>query len=184
LRHLLARQSNDTSALERHQAARAACSSLSPAACAKLNDMNKYKKIPSVGSVMTPFPYFVDIDTSFAEVERLMVAHDIRHIPVQQDGRVVGIVSERDVWQLLLRFLPEMDATLIRARDIMTDEPYVAGFDTPLNEVALEMAKRRIGSAIIVHHEKLAGILSVTDICRILAEVLESEFPTPGDDVA
>jgi hypothetical protein len=47
------------------------------------------------------------------------------------------------------------------------------------------MAKRRIGSAIILHHEKLAGILSATDICRILAELLESEFsPRTGNDVA
>jgi CBS domain-containing protein len=47
------------------------------------------------------------------------------------------------------------------------------------------MAKRHIGSAIVLHHEKLAGILSATDICRILAEILESEFsPDTGDDAA
>ena len=63
----------------------------------------------------------------------------------------------------------------------MADDPYIAPFDTPLNEVALEMAKRHTGSAIILHHEKLAGIVSATDICRILADILESEFsPDPG----
>jgi CBS domain-containing protein len=113
-----------------------------------------------------------------------MAAHQIHHIPVQQDGGVVGIVSERDLDQLLHRFLPETDKARIRARDVMDADPYIAGFDTPLNEVALEMAKRHIGSAIVVHHEKLAGILSANDICRILAEVLEAEFSTPGDDAA
>ena len=147
--------------------------------------MKKYKKIPYVGSVMTPFPYFVDTDDGIAEVERLMGEHHIRHVPVQQDGRVVGIVSERDLYHLGDRFLPNTDKARIRARDIMRDDPYVVGFDTPLNKVALEMAKRRIGSAIIVHHEKLAGILSATDICRILAEIFESEFsPGTGDDAA
>ena len=53
-------------------------------------------------------------------------------------------------------------------------DPYVVAFDMPLNEVALEMAKRHIGSAIVLHHEKLAGILSATDICRILAEIFEN----------
>jgi predicted transcriptional regulator len=113
-----------------------------------------------------------------------MDKHHIRHIPVQQDGRVVRIVSERDLHHLVDRFLPKTNKVRIRARDIMVD-PYVVIFDTPLNKVALEMAKRQIGSAIVLHHEKLAGILSATDICRILAEIFESEFsPTTGDHAA
>ena len=147
--------------------------------------MKKYKKIPYVGSVMTPFPYFVDTDDEVGEVERLMGEHQIHHVPVQQNGRVVGIVSERDLYHLGDRFLPITDRARIRARDIMAYDPYTVAFDTPLNEVALEMARRHAGSAIVLHHEKLAGILSATDICRILAEIFESEFsPDIGDDVA
>lgn len=147
--------------------------------------MNKYKKIPYVGSVMTPFPYFVDTDDEVGEVERLMREHHIHHVPVQQNGRVVGIVSERDLYHLGDRFLSITDRARIRARDIMAYHPYIVAFDTPLNEVALEMAKRHAVSAIVLHHEKLAGILSATDICRILAEIFESEFsPNTGDDAA
>ena len=134
---------------------------------------------------MTPFPYFVDTDDEVGEVERLMGEHHIHHVPVQQNGRVVGIVSERDLYHLGDRFLPIADRARIRARDIMAYDPYTVAFDTPLNEVALEMAKRHAGSAIVLHHEKLAGILSATDICRILAEIFESEFsPDTGDDAA
>jgi acetoin utilization protein AcuB len=147
--------------------------------------MKKYKKIPQVGSVMTPFPHFADADDGIAEVERLMDQHHVRHVPVQQDGRVVGIVSQRDLRRLIDRFLPITDKARIRARDIMINDPYVVAFDTPLHEVALEMAKRHIGSAIVLHHRKLAGILSATDICRIVAEIFESEFsPRSGDDAA
>jgi acetoin utilization protein AcuB len=138
--------------------------------------MKRYKKMPSVGSVMTPFPYFVDADATVAEVERLMREHRIRHIPVEQNGAVTGIVSERDLRRLASRPASQAEKARIRAREVMTIDPYVTAFDTPLNEVAAEMAKRRIGSAIILHHEKLAGILSVTDVCRILAEILTSEF--------
>jgi CBS domain-containing protein len=99
--------------------------------------MKKYKKIPYVGSVMTPFPYFVDTDNEVGEVEHLMGKHHIHHIPVQQDGRVVGIVSERDLFHLSDRFLPITDRARIRARDIMADDPYIVAFDTPLNEVLL-----------------------------------------------
>jgi acetoin utilization protein AcuB len=118
-------------------------------------------------------------------VERLMDEHQIRHIPVQQDGRVVGIISERDIYRLLERFLPEAQKEQIRARDIMIADPYVVSFEAPLNEIALEMAKRHIGSVIVLHHERLAGILSATDICRILAEIFEAEFSaSTADDVA
>jgi acetoin utilization protein AcuB len=140
------------------------------------NNMKRYKKMPSVGSVMTPFPYFVDADATVAEVERLMREHRIRHIPVEENGGVTGIVSERDLRHLASRPSAEADKARMRAREVMTIDPYMAAFDTPLSEVAAEMAKRRIGSAIIVHHDKLAGILSVTDVCRILAEILASEF--------
>jgi acetoin utilization protein AcuB len=147
--------------------------------------MKKYKKIPYVGSVMTPFPYFVDTDDEVAEVERLMDEHHIRHVPVQQDGRVVGIVSRQDLYHSGDRVLPNTDKARIRAREIMVANPYIVAFETPLNKVALEMAKRGIGSAIVLHHRKLAGILSATDICRILAEILESEFsPSTGNDAA
>jgi acetoin utilization protein AcuB len=147
--------------------------------------MKKYKKIPQVGSLMTPFPYSVDSDDTIAEVERLMDEHQIRHIPVQQDGRVVGIISERDIYRLLERFLPEAQKEQIRARDIMIADPYVVSFEAPLNEIALEMAKRHIGSVIVLHPERLAGILSATDICRILAEIFEAEFSaSTADDVA
>jgi acetoin utilization protein AcuB len=138
--------------------------------------MKKYKKMPSVGSVMTPFPYFVDADATVLEVERLMREHRIRHIPVEENGRVAGIVSEGDLRRITSGAAPRGDKSSIRAREVMTAEPYVVKFDTPLSAVAAEMAKRRIGSAIVVHHEKLAGILSVTDVCRILSDILTSEF--------
>ena len=147
--------------------------------------MKKYKKIPYVGSVMTPFPYFVESDNDVTEVKRLMNEHQIHHVPVQQEGRVVGIVSERDLYHLGDRLLPIEDRARIRACEIMAHDPYIVAFDTPLHEVAFEMAKRHAGSAIVLHHQKLAGILSATDICRILAEIFESEFsPDTGDDAA
>jgi acetoin utilization protein AcuB len=134
---------------------------------------------------MTPFPYFVDADETVERVERLMEEHKIRHVPVQQNGKVVGIVSERDLRHIAIRSLPKEKKEQIRAREVMVSNPYVVTFDTPLNKVTKEMARRHIGSAIILHHSKLAGILSAMDACRILAEILESEFAPPsGDDAA
>ena len=46
---------------------------------------------PAVGAAMTPFPHFVDIMDPVSKIEELMSSHRIRHVPVQQEGRVVGL---------------------------------------------------------------------------------------------
>jgi acetoin utilization protein AcuB len=115
---------------------------------------------------MTPFPYFVDESDPVEAVERLMAAHAIRHVPVVREGRVIGIVSAR-------------------APHVVVSDPYVVEMLTPLDQVVATMADRRIGSAVVVKRGKLAGILSVTDVCRVLAELLRERFDPPaGDDAA
>jgi acetoin utilization protein AcuB len=66
----------------------------------------------------------------------------------------------------------------------MVPDPYVVAFDAPLSEVVAELNRRRIGSALVVRHGKLAGILSVMDVCRILASLLDAEFPAKGGNDA
>jgi acetoin utilization protein AcuB len=126
----------------------------------------RWDKIPPVGAAMTPFPYFVEQSDPVEVAERLMREHAIRHVPVLRNGRVVGIVSAR-------------------APHVVVSDPYVVEIATSLDEVVATMAERRIGSAVVVKHGKLAGILSVTDVCRVLAEVLrETHLRSPGDDAA
>jgi acetoin utilization protein AcuB len=146
-------------------------------------DLRDYRHMPPVSAAMTPFPYHVQADASIAEVERLMEEHGIRHVPVEDEGRVVGIISARDLQHLVNPALPRRDHARIRARDILVRDPYVVEMTTPLDEVVAEMSRRQIGSAIVVRHERLAGILSVTDVCRVLAEILRHRF-SDGDDAA
>lgn len=146
--------------------------------------MKRLKKMPIVGAVMTSFPHFVHADERVTEIERLMDEHGIRHLPVQVKGKVVGIVSERDMHRRVSHEASPDEKNLLCARDIMVADPYVVGFGTPLNEVASEMARRRIGSAVVLRRGKLAGILSTVDVCRILAEYLENSFASPKGDSA
>jgi acetoin utilization protein AcuB len=136
-----------------------------------------YERMPTVGAAMTPFPYAVGPDASVLEVEHMMNAHRIRHVPVQQDGRVLGVVSERELHQLVHAALPEADKARLRIRHLLRHEPYVVEMTTPMDEVADEMAKRHVGSAVVVRHGKLAGIFSTVDACRLLAEFLRDRFP-------
>ena len=105
--------------------------------------MKKRQKMPVVGAVMTSFPHFVDIDESATQMEAMMDQYAIRHLPVQEKSKIIGIVSERDLHHYVKREAPAAEKDKVRARHIMVPQPYVASFRTPLNEVVFEMAKRR-----------------------------------------
>ncbi|MEN8159379.1 MAG: CBS domain-containing protein [Myxococcota bacterium] len=140
----------------------------------------EFDRMPPVGVAMTPFPYAVGPDASVLEVEQLMEEHGIRHVPVQEDGHVLGIVSERDLHHLVHSALPKGDKRRLRVRHLLLSDVYSVEMSTPLAEVATEMARRHIGSAIVLRQGRLAGVFSAVDACRLLAEFLEDRFH-PGE---
>lgn len=135
----------------------------------------EYDHMPSVAALMTPFPYFVRPDEPVARALALMREHQIRHVPVREGDRVVGVVSEGDLRGR------EAEA---RVRDVRVSQPYAVELGAPLAGVLREMAARRIGTAVVLRAEKLAGIVTVTDVCLALAEILESRFRPRGGDAA
>jgi len=139
--------------------------------------------MPVVAEVMTTFPYSVHPDDPVDGVERLMNEHLIRHVPVQVEGKVIGLISERDLHHLVHGALPRTDKQRILARAVMLRDPFVVDISASLAAVLEEMAHRHIGCAIVLRHGKLAGIFSTTDACRVLAAVLRDRFPEgdPGD---
>ena len=143
-------------------------------------NLRDYDRMPTIGAAMTPFPRFVTGDTPISEVEELMASLGIRHVPVQEEGRVVGVVSKPEVGRLVGPSSTSADKQTILARDAMTHDPYVTEIGTPLAQVLHEMARRQLGSAVVLKHGKLAGIFSTTDACAVLAHVLDERFP-PGD---
>jgi acetoin utilization protein AcuB len=138
------------------------------------------RRIPRIKSVMTPFPYSVAPSASLEEAIAMMSAHDIRHLPVCESHAVIGILSERDV-RVALAVRP--GETRLTIKQICTD-PYTVDLERRLDEVADEMAQRRIGSAIVLRGDKLAGILTTTDICRLLATTIREAYADEDDDVA
>ena len=61
---------------------------------------------------------------------------------------MLGVVSERDLHQLVHAALPEADKARLRIRHLLRHEPYVVEMNAPLDEVADEMAKQHVGSAV------------------------------------
>lgn len=128
-----------------------------------------------IDAVMTPLPLSVSIDAHVAEAREMMTEHDIRHLPVTEDGELVGVVTERDIAVVLD---PELDLPFheeLRVRTVCVRGAYVVGPDEPLATVLAEMARRRIGSTLVALHGRLLGIFTVTDACRLFAEHLAGE---------
>jgi acetoin utilization protein AcuB len=144
-------------------------------------DLKQFSRMPPVSAAMTPFPHFVERHEAASRVEQIMAEHSVRHVPVKSGEEIVGIVSQRDLMRLVNPALPTADKARIRADHIMTPDPYVVDLHTPLNIVLRSMVDRRIGTAIVIGHGRLAGIVTVTDVCRDLVGVLEASFGAEGN---
>lgn len=142
------------------------------------------KRMPSIKAVMTPFPYSVDAGASLAEAQQFMRTHGIRHLPVTQNGDLVGSISDRDIKLVLGPDFAYPNAAETRVGDAMVRDPYVVDMDVRLDLVLQEMADRHLGSALVTRHGKLAGVFTVTDACRHFAEFLREQVRRAGGDTA
>lgn len=141
-------------------------------------------RIPSVKSVMTPFPYSIAPDATVREARELMRGHDIRHLPVLEDHALVGIITDRDIKLMLGPDFDYPSEEEVLVSDIALDDPYVVDLEEPLDNVLAEMARRHVGSALVTRGDRLAGVFTVTDVCRCFAEHLRKGRPGGGDAAA
>jgi acetoin utilization protein AcuB len=129
------------------------------------------KSEPTVQKYMTCQPHSVEEATSVADVQKLMSGLSIRHLPVLRDGKIVGIVSDRDV-KNALGLLGASPEKLI-VRNIEHESPYQVSPDALLHQVTGEMAEHHYGCAIVVQNGKLVGIFTTVDACRALSDILQ-----------
>lgn len=132
------------------------------------------KSIPKIQKYMTVTPYAIHAEASLHEASEAMKKHHIRHLPVMKGANAFGLISESDI-KSILSFAGANPNTM-KVGDVCTDEPYLTKPDAGLNEVAIQLVERRIGSALVIDNGKLVGIFTVTDACRALAEVCEMRF--------
>jgi len=143
----------------------------------------KIKQIPKIKSVMTPFPYSVDLEASIDEARKLMEDHNIYHLPVTEAGELMSIVSSQDITIALnsKEAFPRKEATPVK--DICEPEVYIVDLSERLDNVAMHMSENNIPSALVIKDGKLVGVFTITDACRCLAEILRAVFPEPEDDL-
>jgi acetoin utilization protein AcuB len=118
----------------------------------------------------TPNPVTAPDDLTIDQVRLLMQQFGVRHLPIVRDGKVVGVVSDRDV--RVAQGLSAEHKFQVRAADIMAADPVTVTADTPLDEVAFTMSDRKIGSVIVNDAGgEFLGIFTVTDALNALIEI-------------
>jgi len=130
-------------------------------------------KKPTVADYMTRSPHSIGFDQTLARAHALMREERIRHLPVLVGGRLVGMLSERDL--AFIEGLRDVDSQKLRVEEAMTPMPYVVEPTTPLAKVAREMFAHRYGSAVVMEEGHVVGVFTTTDALRALSEALEAK---------
>lgn len=119
---------------------------------------------------MTGAPCLIQRHETLSTAHRTMREHRIRHLPVVEGRRLVGIVSDRDLH--LVETLRDVDPALVRVDEAMTPDPYTVAPGASLLAVARSMAKGKYGSAVVVERGRVVGIFTTTDALDALAALV------------
>ena len=123
-----------------------------------------------VDEFTTPNPVTATEEQSIDELRQMMHDCGVRHLPVVRDGKVVGVVSDRDV--RVAQGLGTEHRFQVRAADIMATDPVMVPASMPRDRVAFTMSDRKIGSVIVNEDDgEFLGIFTVTDALNALIEI-------------
>ena len=137
-----------------------------------------------VQDVMTRDPYVALVRDSLRTVLSKLAEADIRHLPVTEDGSLVGIVSDRDLREVVPSALSALERPLEAARilarpvsELMSTDVISVNPGDDLVEAIDLMIEHRVGAVPVVDagSAELVGIVSYVDALRAAREFLAEE---------
>lgn len=114
--------------------------------------------------VMTKDPVTLGPEATLGEAATLMRQEDCGSIPIVDGGRLVGIVTDRDI--VIRAVAAGKDARSTKVSEVMSADPVCISPDTDVDEAAKVMADRQIRRLPVVDDGKLAGILVIGQLAR------------------
>ncbi len=121
----------------------------------------------------------VSVEAPINEVLAMFKKERIRRAPVLKNGKLVGIVSEKD----LLNAAPSSATTLsiwemnyliskVKVKDVMTKKVITVDRDTPIEEAARIMADKKIGGMPVLDGDRVVGMITETDLFKVFLELM------------
>ncbi len=137
-----------------------------------------------VGERMSRPVITITPDLPIADALNLMKREHIRRAPVVQGGKMVGIVSDKD----LLNASPSQATSLsvwelnyllskITVKDVMTKKVRSVEEDTPIEEAARIMADNKVGGLPVMRGDEVVGMITETDLFKIFLELMGAREP-------
>ena len=127
----------------------------------------------TIADRMSRTPHSIGSEQPISAAHDLMRSNGIRHLPVFHAEKLVGIVSLRDLH--FVETFRDVDPEKVRVEDAMTRTVYAVEPTTPLKEVVSEMAKRKMGSALVVEGSKVVGVFTTIDALDTLLGLLDGQ---------
>ena len=127
-------------------------------------------KAPLVREVMTGAVITANPKDLVAMAMQTMMDREIRHLPVVRDGKLVGLITERDV--KLAMSLARDSSRTFTVEDIYLPEPFTVTPDEVLAKVLNRMRVNHIDAALVVEGEKVKGIFTAMDAVKLLEQSL------------
>ena len=136
----------------------------------------------TVNDLMTVIPLTVSPDTTLRNIIGIMKSEGCRQLPVLDKGKLIGIISDRDVRLVMNspivlhgRWQDEEILDKITAESCMTPNPITVSPDTPAYRAAEMLQTYKFGALPVVEEGTLVGIISVTDFMGYVAKELAPE---------
>lgn len=129
-----------------------------------------------VGELMTKEFYTATPSSSLTDIAVEMKRHNVGAMPVVENNRLVGIITDRDI--VVECVAAGVNPDTCPAQQFMTANPITVGPDTPLEQAAEIMAKEQIHRLPVVENGRLVGMLSLGDLAisgladNVVAEAL------------
>lgn len=127
-------------------------------------------------------------DTSLRKAWELLQAHQIRHLPVIRGRRLIGMITDRALRQLMPSALAPPDeqerfrawGAHVKVGDVMSRKVFPVTPQTSTHEALRIILDRRVGCTPVLRGSTLVGILTTRDLLRTLKDQLRANALAPG----
>jgi len=113
-------------------------------------------------------PITIERTALLQEAVELMKEHNIRHLPVVDEGEMVGFITESDLRQFLFASMVED----IPVHQVMVSSPITVNVDTSIDIAAKIIHDNKIGGLPVLENGKLVGVVTASDVLSAFIEVM------------
>ena len=120
-----------------------------------------------IKDLMTTDPHTINSHQTLKFATEKMREFGVRHLPVLERGKLIGILSDRDI--KFIESFEKIDPKDLKVEDAFTEGAYIVSPLDPLPKVCAGMVENKYGSALVQEDDKLVGIFTWVDALKYIA---------------